>query len=85
MAKKQIKRKKKAALKPEAVPPKDFLDMIAPAAVKFNTDSYILGGAYHCTLAAGLPHQHRGTGPAPASGREKRRDSADLYPPGHTG
>ena len=51
MAKKQIKRKKKAALKPEAVPPKDFLDMIAPAAVKFNTDSYILGGAYHCTLA----------------------------------
>ena len=25
--------------------------MIAPAAVKFNTDSYILGGAYHCTLA----------------------------------
>ena len=31
--------------------PKDFLDMIAPAAVKFNTDHYILGGAYHCTLA----------------------------------
>ena len=51
MAKKQIKRKKKATLKPEAVPPKDFLDMIAPAAVKFNTDSYILGGAYHCTMA----------------------------------
>ena len=51
MAKKQIKRKKKATLKPEPVPPKDFLDMIAPAAVKFNTDSYILGGAYHCTLA----------------------------------
>ena len=51
MAKKQIKRKKKATLKPEAVRPKDFLDMIAPAAVKFNTDSYILGGAYHCTLA----------------------------------
>ncbi len=25
--------------------------MIAPAAVKFNTDSYILGGAYHCTMA----------------------------------
>lgn len=59
MAKKQIKRKKKAALKPEAVPPKDFLDMIAPAAVKFNTDSYILGGAYHCTLACGA------TPPAP--------------------
>jgi hypothetical protein len=31
--------------------PKDFLDMIAPAAVKFNTDHYILGGAYHCAMA----------------------------------
>ena len=51
MAKKQIRKKKKAAAKPEVSQPKDFLDMIAPAAVKFNTDSYILGGAYHCTLA----------------------------------
>ncbi len=47
MAKKQIKRKKKATLKPEAVPPKDFLDMIAPAAVKFNTDSYSKGRRHH--------------------------------------
>ncbi|MDE7242450.1 MAG: ATP-binding protein, partial [Oscillospiraceae bacterium] len=31
--------------------PKDFLDQIAPAAVKFNTDHFILGSAYHCTLA----------------------------------
>ena len=31
--------------------PKDFLDMIAPAAVKFNTDHYILGSAYHCAMA----------------------------------
>lgn len=30
---------------------KDFLDMIAPAAVKFNTDTYILGGTYRCVLA----------------------------------
>ena len=45
MAKKQ---KKKTA--PEPLP-KDFLDMIAPTAVKFNTDHYILGGTYHCTLA----------------------------------
>ena len=46
------KKKKGRAVKPAAPPPpKDFLDMIAPAAVKFNTDSYILGGAYHCTLA----------------------------------
>jgi len=50
MAKKQTKKKGRPT-KPTAVPPKDFLDMIAPAAVKFNTDSYILGGAYHCTLA----------------------------------
>ena len=31
--------------------PKDFLDLIAPAAVKFNTDSYVLGGLYRCVLA----------------------------------
>ncbi len=49
MAKKQAKKKGRAA-KPEAAP-KDFLDMIAPAAVKFNTDYYILGGSYHCTMA----------------------------------
>ena len=51
MAKKQTKRKGRAAKPAAPPPPKDFLDMIAPAAVKFNTDSYILGGAYHCTLA----------------------------------
>ena len=49
MAKKQ--KKKKAASKPEVVQPKDFLDMTAPAAVKFNTDSYILGSTYRCALA----------------------------------
>ena len=48
MAKKQ---KKKGAAKPAVLPPKDFLDMIAPAAVRFNTDYSVLGGAYHCTLA----------------------------------
>lgn len=32
-------------------PIKSFLDMVAPAAVKFNVDHYILGDAYHCTLA----------------------------------
>lgn len=31
--------------------PKDFIDMIAPAAVRFGTDSYILGDTYRCTLA----------------------------------
>ena len=46
MAKKQTKKKKPAA-KPQVVPPKDFLDMIAPAAVKFNTDTYIQIGRAH--------------------------------------
>lgn len=41
---------KKARPVPEPQP-KDFLDMIAPAAVKFNTDHFILGSAYHCVMA----------------------------------
>ena len=49
MAKKKTKKKKKA---PEQVTrPKDFLDMIAPAAAKFNTDFFILGGRYHAALS----------------------------------
>ena len=36
MAKKKTKPKKKAAEQVQR--PKDFLDMIAPAAIKFNTD-----------------------------------------------
>ena len=51
MAKKQKKKTGRAVKAITPPPPKDFLDMIAPAAVKFNTDSYILGGAYHCTMA----------------------------------
>ena len=44
--------KKKPAPKPAPVPkPKDFLDMIAPPAVKFNTDCSIIGGAYHTFLS----------------------------------
>ena len=49
MAKKQ--KKKVRAVKPVAPRVKDFLDMIAPAAVKFNTDSYVLGGTFRCALA----------------------------------
>lgn len=45
MAKKAQKKKT-----PESLP-KDFFDMIAPAAVKFNTDHFILGSAYHCVMA----------------------------------
>ena len=43
--------KKKTAPKPASPPkPKDFLDMVAPSAVKFNTDCSIIGGAYHTFL-----------------------------------
>ena len=49
---KKAQKKKKAAAKPAAVPqPKDFLDMAAPAAVKFNTDHAIVGGVYRTFLA----------------------------------
>ena len=49
MAKKKQKKKKKM---PEQAPrPKDFLDMIAPAAVKFNTDHFFLGSRYHTAMA----------------------------------
>ena len=52
MAKKAPQKKKKAAVKPAASSqPKDFLDMIAPAAVKFNTDHAIVGGVYRTFLA----------------------------------
>ena len=51
MAKSQKKRKKPVEKSVQMFQPKDFLDMIAPAAVKFNTDSYALGGLYRCVLA----------------------------------
>ena len=42
-------KKQEAAPKPEAV--KDFLDMIAPGAVRFNSDQYILGNSYRAVYA----------------------------------
>ena len=36
--------------KPEPLP-KDFLDIVAPGAVKFNTDHYILGNSYRTAFA----------------------------------
>ena len=50
---KKIQKKKKGKTAPQVqeTRPKDFLDLIAPAAVKFNTDHYICGSLYHCTLA----------------------------------
>ena len=52
MGKKEKKKKgmKAKAEAPEAQP-KDFLDLVAPAAVKFDTDHYICGSMYRCTLA----------------------------------
>ena len=45
--------KKKPVSKPAAPPmPKDFLDMIAPSAVKFNTDHAIIGSAYQIGRAS---------------------------------
>ena len=46
---KRKKLKKKAEV-PIPARPKEFLDLIAPAAVKFNTDHYILGGTYRLSL-----------------------------------
>ena len=47
----QKKKKTKATPQPQEVRPKDFLDLIAPAAAKFNTDHFICGSMYRCTLA----------------------------------
>ena len=52
MAKKAQKKKSgKPPAKPMEPRVKDFLDLIAPTAVKFNTDHYICGGTYRYTLA----------------------------------
>ena len=44
---KSAPRKKKAA---EPLP-KEFLDLIAPGAARFNTDHYILGNSYRTVFA----------------------------------
>ena len=51
MAKKKQKKKRKTAVKSPAPRPKEYLDMIAPAAVKFNTENYVFGSTYRSTLA----------------------------------
>ena len=48
---KQKKTAKRSVSKTSTTPPKDFLDMVAPTAIRFNTDHYILGGIYRCVLA----------------------------------
>ncbi len=63
MAKKQKKKKGRPA-QPAAPRVKDFLDMIAPTAVKFNTDSYVLGSSFRCSLR-GLPFSVPQSWPGP--------------------
>ena len=43
--------KKKKKTNAAETTPKLFLDLIAPTAVRFNTDSYILGSTYRCAMA----------------------------------
>ena len=45
------KKKVKAAPQPKEYQPKDFLDLITPPAIKFNTDHFICGGTYRCVMA----------------------------------
>ena len=52
MAKKKQKKKKRMAQAKVPEPhPKDFLDLIAPSAVRFNTDHAVCGDLYRCTMA----------------------------------
>ena len=52
MAKKKQKKKKRAAqARTSELQPKDFLDLIAPSAVRFNTDHAVCGDLYRCTMA----------------------------------
>ena len=51
MAKKKKQKKNTPSKQPVVSRPKEFLDLIAPAAVKFNTDHFILGGTYRSVVA----------------------------------
>ena len=46
MAKAQKKRKKPVEKPAQLFQPKDFLDLIAPLEIQFNTDHFICGGTY---------------------------------------
>jgi len=43
--------RKKESPKEECTRIKDFLDMIAPGIIKFNTDHFICGNTYRCVWA----------------------------------
>lgn len=44
-------RRKTAVQEPEDVRIQEFLDMIAPSVIKFNTDHFICGNTYRCVWA----------------------------------
>ena len=51
MTKKKQKKKADLSRQVSAERPKEYLDLIAPAAVKFYTDSFLLGGTYRCVMS----------------------------------
>ena len=51
MPKKRQKKKADLSRQVSAERPKEYLDLIAPAAVKFYTDSFLLGGTYRCVMS----------------------------------
>ena len=55
MAKSQKSKRSRVENQRSAFQPKDFLDLIAPAAVKFNTDSYVLAGCTAVSWPSGHP------------------------------
>lgn len=76
MAKKaQKKTNKRVPSKPSEPRVKDFLDLIAPTAVKFNTDHYIAAGpTAHPGPAELTPASTEELAPAPPPGGKERRD-----------
>ena len=61
-------------LSPQESQVKDFFDMIAPGAVKFNVDHIICGDTYRCIRQTCLASDHVSIRRRPPS----RRSSADL-------
>lgn len=50
MAKKRRRKKKAAPPAPAAQRPREFLDLIAPGVVQFNTDHYVFGNTYRAAM-----------------------------------
>lgn len=75
-----------ASVMDEAKVLQTFLDLIAPAAVRFETDRYLMGNTWRCVWAVrGVLPVHRGTGHPPAAGGTSRCHPADLHSAGFPG